>query len=168
MIKTYPFSASQFVQWATHPIIISRVRGIIEHHCHHEAVKKYQLTIVPRPTTDQSWFSAENMPDIVRLASLSMSEERIQCYHKDFRMFGRLDQLYRYSNFFFLVDSKSHKQPTFSDQLQLSFYSFILCSNGYAMGDLAFIRSIYDGKPEYHEVEIIPWAAMSEIINEVE
>lgn len=167
MKKIYPISASQFIAWATHPTVIHKVRGIIEHYCHHVAVRKYQLTTVVRPEAEQNWFADENMPDAVRLASLVMSETPISCVHSEFRMHGRIDQLYKLGTFF-LVDTKSHEEPTFADQLQLSFYSFILHSRGYRMVDVAYIRSTYGNTTTYKVVEIIPLPAMEEIINEVE
>lgn len=167
-MKTYPFSAGEFVQWATHPSVEYRVKGLIEHHSHHLAVTKYQIHTVIKPSNDDSWLDGENMPNVIRLAQLVMSENPIAANHKDFRLHGRLDQLYFYLGEYFIVDTKSHQEPTFSDQLQLSFYSLILELLGYKMAKVAFVRSVYAENVVYEAVDTIPFAAMEEIIGEVE
>lgn len=165
---TYPFSASQFVTWGTHRSISPRIKGIIEHYAHHIAVSKYQLQSVPQPQNGDSWLTNENMPSVVRLATLAKSEENIALLFRDLNLYGRIDQMYQYDGTYFLVDTKSHASPTFSDQLQLSFYSFILSRLGYRMAPAAFVRSCYGNQVHYEAVDIIPHDAMSEIIGEVE
>ncbi len=108
------------------------------------------------------------MPSVVRLATLAKSEENIAFLFRDLNLYGRIDQMYQYDGTYFLVDTKSHASPTFSDQLQLSFYSFILSRLGYRMAPAAFVRSCYGNQVHYEEVDIIPHDAMSEIIGEVE
>lgn len=87
--KTYPFSASQFVTWGTHRSISQRIEGIIEHHALHIAVSRYQLQTVPQPQNVYSWLNNENMPSVVRLATLAKSEENIAFLFKDLNLYGR-------------------------------------------------------------------------------
>ncbi|BBM67931.1 hypothetical protein VA249_45770 (plasmid) [Vibrio alfacsensis] len=166
-LKTYPLTASQFVEWGTHPTIEPRIRGIIEHYAHHQAVITYQVHTVPQPSNDESWLSNENMPTILRMANIVKSEENIEYIYRDLRLYGRIDQLYQYSGNFILVDTKSHKEPTFSDQLQLSFYAFILANIGFKVAPVAFIRSVYNSV-DYEQLDLIPPEVMREIIDEVE
>ncbi|EOX3447453.1 PD-(D/E)XK nuclease family protein [Vibrio cholerae] len=170
--KTYPLSASQFIAWGTHPFITPRIRGIIEHHAHHQAVLKYQCANFPPQKVISAdverWMDSENMPSLIRSAALVMSEEIISTIHRDLRLHGRIDQLYQYGGWHFLVDTKSHCETTFSDQLQLSFYSFVLSKNGYQVAPFAFIRSVYGNDVHYEELDIIPSETMVEIIGEVE
>lgn len=170
MKELFPLSASRFITWATHRSIISQVRGIIEHHCHHNAVEKYQLTtaINHSYSEEPNWFERENMPSTIRQSQLIMSERSVSSIHVNLKLYGRLDQLYQFNGVYFLVDTKSHEAPTFTDQLQLSFYSLILTKNGYRMANEAYIRSVYTGEPHYQIIEIIPLPTMLEIINEVE
>lgn len=167
-LRTYPLSASQFVEWAMHKVNKPRVMGIIEHYVHHQTVTKYQVQTVVQPTNEDNWFSKENMPSIVRTAQLVMSEGKVSAIYKDLKLNGRIDQLYQYNGSFVLVDTKSHEYASLKDQLQLSFYALVLSLMGYKIADVAFIRSVYNNEVFYNLVELVPTEAMKEIIREVE
>jgi hypothetical protein len=166
----YRVSASLFVSWVTQRAVKPRVAGLIEHFAHHKAVLKYQQSSVPagqlnlqvEPTERDEWFEQESMPEILRQATIEKSELDIECYHTNLCLIGRVDQLYLLNGFGILSDTKSHATPTFRDQLQLSFYAFILQSNGYQMADFAYIRCAHGGV-SYHVVDLIPTEVMKEI-----
>lgn len=169
-MKNYQLSASKFITWATHRKILPRVRGLVEHFSHHQAVVKYQrLASVPLPASASNcavaWSQRENMPLDLVTAKLLMSECEIKAIWQDLVLIGRVDQAYvDKQNRVILVDSKAHPSVTFSDQLQLSFYAYILRKNGHHIGDYGYIRSYACQDIEYLEVDIIPAVAFIEIL----
>jgi len=170
-MKLYNLTASTFLTWALHPKVKSRIRGIVEHHVHHLSVSKYQKlpkvhekVLGDSGTSREKWFLSENMPTIIQDSLCVMSEENVRCLYADLVLIGRIDQLYGYNGQSILVDTKSHKKVTFADQLQLSFYAFILHTLKYKVTSVAFIRTVYS-TIQYHEVEIIPPSAMEEIFS---
>ncbi|NGZ66606.1 hypothetical protein G6Z92_06350 [Vibrio aestuarianus subsp. cardii] len=173
--KIYNLSASLFLTWALHKQVIPRIRGIIEHYVHHISVTKYQ-SLVPHPNSGSvvqhqhaaAWFDAENMPTILREANVALSESDVSIIYKDLRLNGRVDQLYKYRDGYILVDTKSHEEVTFRDQLQMSFYAIILYLKGYKLYDTAYIRSVRNGHVNYLELEIIPLDAMKEVLDSVD
>ncbi len=102
----------------------------------------------------------------VSKATESESECEIQAIWKDLVLIGRVDQAYvDKQNKVILVDSKAHPSVTFSDQLQLSFYAYILRKNGHHVGGYGYIRSYAcQDDIEYLEVDIIPAQAFIEIL----
>lgn len=168
MTKVYRVSASLFVRWATQRSTKHRVIGLIEHYAHHQAVLKYQS---PKLTTPQvtlsdkeNWFENEGMPIALRQAKIEKSESDIACRFSDFHLLGRVDQFYLVKNIGVLVDTKSHAKPTFKDQLQLSFYAFILQQNGYKIADYAYVRCANNVDVSYQEIDLLPLDLMKEII----
>ncbi|MEZ9863893.1 PD-(D/E)XK nuclease family protein [Vibrio breoganii] len=171
-MKYHPLSATRFITWATHPKISPRIRGLIEHFAHHKAVLKYQrLTSVPIQVATSSscavaWYESENMPNDLMSSKLLLSESDIQATWKDLRLVGRVDQAYESKQGkVILVDSKAHPKVTFRDQLQLSFYAYIMLKNGYRVSDVGYIRSFAYQDIEYLAVDIIPALAFVEILS---
>ncbi|MEZ9922257.1 PD-(D/E)XK nuclease family protein, partial [Vibrio breoganii] len=138
---------------------------------HHRAVLKYQrLTSKPVQMTDSScalaWYESENMPGDLMSAKLLLSESDIEVIWKDLRLVGRVDQAYENKQGkVILVDSKAHPKVTFRDQLQLSFYAYIMLKNGYSVSDVGYIRSFAYQDIEYLAVDIIPTQAFVEILS---
>ncbi|ELA9367457.1 PD-(D/E)XK nuclease family protein [Vibrio parahaemolyticus] len=173
--KIHSLSASLFLTWALHKQITPRIRGIIEHYVHHISVTKYQ-SLLPAAILSSgvqhqhaaAWFEAENMPAILREAKIALSESDISFTYKDLRLKGRVDQLYKYRDGYILVDTKSHDEVTFRDQLQMSFYALVLYLKGYKLYDIAYIRSVRNGQVSYLEVELIPVEAMKEVLDSVD
>ena len=167
MTKVYHVSASLFVRWATQRSTKHRVIGLIEHYAHHQAVLKYQLpnlTIPQVPPSDKEhWFEDEGMPVELRQAKIEKSESEITCRFSDFLLLGRVDQFYLFGSAGILVDTKSHAKPTIEDQLQLSFYAFILEQNGYKIADYAYVRCANIGI-SYQVIDLLPSELMKEII----
>ncbi|GAD89966.1 hypothetical protein VHA01S_030_00410 [Vibrio halioticoli NBRC 102217] len=158
--------------WATHPKVVIRIKAIVEHYAHHKAASKYQK-LVSKPVSVSNdcsaWMANENMPTDIMNAKLLLSETEIQATWKDLRLIGRVDQAYvTQSNRVTLVDSKAHSTVTFRDQLQLSFYAYILLKNGYRIDEVSYIRSFAYDDIEYQEVDIIPAQTFIEILGLIE
>lgn len=168
MTKVYHVSASLFVRWATQRSTKHRVIGLIEHYAHHKAVLKYQShnrTTPQAPQSDkENWFECEDMPVELRQAKIEKSESNIACRFSDFHLLGRVDQFFLFRNTGVLVDTKSHAKPTIKDQLQLSFYTFILQQNGYKMAEYAYVRCANNIGISYHAIDLLPLELMKEII----
>lgn len=166
-MKNYPLTASKFRAWATHRNVSPRIKGIVEHYAHHQALLKYQrfTSVFTATNCAVAWLEHENMPLDLVSAKLLMSECDIGCIWKDLELRGRIDQAYQDSEErVILVDSKSHSQVTFSDQLQLSFYAHILRKKGYRLAEYAYIRAYNQQDIEYLDVDIIPARAFIDIL----
>ena len=168
-------TASQFVNLLTIDRGI-RARGILEHYAHSDAVLRYQS----KQDNDRSvylpdhqnasknailWFAVEKMPSELVNAYITLSEYEINCEFGNHLLIGRVDQLYQINKNYLLVDTKSHVSATFSDQLQLSFYAYILRCKNYALLDYAYIRSARE-TVKYNSVEIIPHLAVLELLEQ--
>lgn len=166
----YSLSATDFCKWALSPKNIHIVKGIIEHHAHHLAVKKYQLDNVTNTKSISQdkikWLEQENMPKLIASSKLIYSEKDISSNYKNIKLIGRVDQLYQLPppyNEVALVDTKSHVSPTLSDQLQLSFYQVVL-SERFAVAGFGYVRSCFESV-NYHSVDLVPVEAMKEIFD---